>query len=370
MNKYAALALANLLAVTHLFAAPVAVQSPNGKITVAFEVKDDALFYTVAKGEQVVVETSPIEIIPKAKMALVDQSETEKDSQWKPVWGQFSTIRDHHKELSLSLTANDLPVTLQCRVFDEGTGFRFVLDEASKGKKLAFSNGFDLTEENGFYHPKGEQGVMGPLSKSELKSMQVPLVAQDEDGSVLALLESDIYSANGFGAMKLSYNQKKESFSAISRATSSGAGQTTPWRTILLGDNIGSFTINTVALNLAAPCKLEDTSWIVPGKGLWDWRVHGYDNGDFVLRRRYPKLSPLHRFLQRARNPILHRRRPLVQERQGRQDRSCAQGRHRKGDGLRERKRASKSNSTTIVEKETLVTRPSSATTPAWGLPG
>ena len=30
------------------------------------------------------------------------------------------------------------------------------------------------------------------------------------------------------------------------------------------------------------PSKLKDTSWIKPGKGLWDWRVHGYDNGDFV----------------------------------------------------------------------------------------
>jgi alpha-glucosidase len=37
---------------------------------------------------------------------------------------------------------------------------------------------------------------------------------------------------------------------------------------------------NTVPLNLATPNKLEDTSWIQPGKTLWDWRVHGYKTKD------------------------------------------------------------------------------------------
>ena len=51
---------------------------------------------------------------------------------------------------------------------------------------------------------------------------------------------------------------------------------------ILIGETAGDLTVNTVALNLAAPCRLADTSWIKPGKGLWDWRIHGYDNGEFV----------------------------------------------------------------------------------------
>jgi len=29
-------------------------------------------------------------------------------------------------------------------------------------------------------------------------------------------------------------------------------------------------------VNLNEPCKIEDTSWIKPGKSLWDWRVWGY----------------------------------------------------------------------------------------------
>jgi alpha-glucosidase len=33
-------------------------------------------------------------------------------------------------------------------------------------------------------------------------------------------------------------------------------------------------------INLATPCKLENTGWIKPGKTLWDWRVHGYTAPD------------------------------------------------------------------------------------------
>ena len=44
---------------------------------------------------------------------------------------------------------------------------------------------------------------------------------------------------------------------------------------------MGDLLENTVVLNLAAPCQLDDVSWIKSGKGIWDWRVRGYNNGKF-----------------------------------------------------------------------------------------
>jgi len=272
----------SLLTAAGLFAAPLEVQSPDGQLAVSFDVKDGALTYSASRGGAEVLGSSKIEILAGAKMKLVEHSIRENDATWKPVWGQFSTIRDHHRELTLSLTANGMPVTLLCRAFDTGLGFRFELSEETKGKKLSFSSAYRLTEDEGFYHPKGEQGVSGPLRRADLKGVPTPLVLVREDGSALAWFESDLYSATGFGPMKTNYNKGTEVFTSSSSATSSGADQVTPWRTILLVDRVGEFTVNTVALNLAAPCVLEDTSWIKPGKGLWDWRVHGYDNGDFV----------------------------------------------------------------------------------------
>ena len=178
-----------------------------------------------------------------------------------------------------------MPVTLLCRVFDTGIGFRFVLSEASKGQKLTFYNACRLEPTADYYMPRGEQGVSGPLRVEELhksKRLPVPVVLDCEDGSALAIIESDIYSADGFGAMNMVYGSKAQAIVCTSSAISSGAGQVTPWRTILIDKNMGALTVNTVVLNLAAPLALEDTSWIEAGKGLWDWRVHGYENGDFI----------------------------------------------------------------------------------------
>lgn len=282
-DKLTVIILGSLLAAAHSFAAPIVVQSPDKELSASFEITDGTLTYAIAKGTTPLVSSSQIEIIPGAKMTLVEQSVSSNDSNWKPVWGQFSNIRDNHNQLSLSLTADGLPVTLQCRAFDAGVGFRFLLSEESKGKNLTFSSHTQLVDEQGYYFPQGERGVAGPLKRDELKKISVPLVVTQKDGGALALFESDIYSATGFEAMKFTFNQKSKSvISTSSTAASIGEGQLTPWRLLLVDDTIGDLTVNTVALNLAAPCALEDTSWIKPGKGLWDWRVHGYNNGEFV----------------------------------------------------------------------------------------
>lgn len=267
----------------YLTAAPATVQSPDGEIEASFELKDGLLFYSVSKGGEPVIGASQLEIISKAKMTFVDKSVRENDSSWKPTWGQFSTIRDHHNELTLEMKAGDMPVTLLCRAFDTGVGVRFVLSNESKDKGLAFYSAYRLLEKEGdYFSPKGESGVSGPLKLNELKGVKVPLVLERKDGVAIAVLESDIYSAAGFGAAKMHYNQELQALVSTNKATSSGAGQVTPWSVILIGNSIGDLTVNTVTLNLAAPCVLEDTSWIEPGKGLWDWRVHGYKVGDFV----------------------------------------------------------------------------------------
>ncbi len=282
MKKYIGIILSSACVVSNLFAAPAVVTSPDGQVSAAFEVTDGALRYSVSRDGKSLVETSPLEIMAGARMALLDQSVREHDLSWKPVWGQFSTIRDHHNELTLSLKADEVPVQLRCRVFDDGVGFRFVLPEGSKGRKVVFSNGWKLTEEQGYYSPKGEQGVQGPAARDALGRIQVPLVLEYADGHAVALLESDLYTAADFGAMQTLYDKTTESFVSSRGAAAVGAGAVTPWRVILIGDTLGEMAVSTVALNLAAPCRLEDTGWIKPGKGLWDWRVHGYTVGDFV----------------------------------------------------------------------------------------
>jgi alpha-glucosidase len=49
----------------------------------------------------------------------------------------------------------------------------------------------------------------------------------------------------------------------------------TPWRTIILAEKPGDLASSCLMLNLNDPCKIEDVSWIKPGKyiGIW-WSMH------------------------------------------------------------------------------------------------
>jgi alpha-glucosidase len=260
-----------------LRAAPVVVKSPDGTVSVSFEEKGGALFYAVQRNDQPVVDESRVEVFSGAEMKIVNQTMAENDSTWEPVWGQFSEIRDHYNQLTLELKAGDIPVKLLCRVFDEGLGFRFILSDQTQGKKIGFSSEFDVVGGDTYYW--GERGsVITDLSTA--KRISPPFVTEKRDGTAVAFLESDLYSATGFESMKMAVNGAGKVV-GTSGTVSNGQGHFTTWRVIIWGESTAALMVNNVVLNLAAPCRIKDTSWIKPGRGLWDWRVHGYDNGDF-----------------------------------------------------------------------------------------
>ncbi|MFB3389786.1 glycoside hydrolase family 97 catalytic domain-containing protein [Flavobacterium sp. LAR06] len=52
---------------------------------------------------------------------------------------------------------------------------------------------------------------------------------------------------------------------------------TMPWRVIMIGDKAGDILLSTLITDLAPASKIEDTSWIVPGKAAWSWWSHPDD---------------------------------------------------------------------------------------------
>ncbi len=59
---------------------------------------------------------------------LINVDSAVSDNSWKPVLGEVSTIRDHHKELTLHLKQKNTPnrlLNIIFRVFEDGVGFRY-----------------------------------------------------------------------------------------------------------------------------------------------------------------------------------------------------------------------------------------------------
>ncbi|WP_245877788.1 glycoside hydrolase family 97 protein [Spirosoma fluviale] len=53
---------------------------------------------------------------------------------------------------------------------------------------------------------------------------------------------------------------------------------TMPWRVIIMGEQAGDILLSSLITDLAPASKLDDTSWIEPGKATWSWWSHPDDH--------------------------------------------------------------------------------------------
>ncbi len=252
----------------------VLVSSPDGKVALEINQGKDVLNYRLTWAGELVMDSSAISLL-SGLFSIKSVSQRTVDEQWKPVWGQFSTMRDHYNETVISMLFDGAELNLICRAYNDGVAFRFVSNANQEIKQAIYRCDFKLPENSQIYYTVGEREPEGPVAVKEAsKKIKLPVVVEHSKGKYMSLLESDLYSASDFKVMNFQVDQGLL-FSSNQVATNNGE-ITTPWRVILLEENIGDLVVNPVPLNLAAPNQLKDVSWIKPGKTLWDWRVHGY----------------------------------------------------------------------------------------------
>ena len=127
-------AACGLLCVRMLFAAEV-LTSPEGKLTLTFDVADGVPRYELAyKGRQVVRPSRmglQLKDAPSFTEGFV-QAAAERsafDETWEPVWGETKTIRNRYNELAVTLVQDGRTMIVRFRLYDDGLGFRYEFPE-------------------------------------------------------------------------------------------------------------------------------------------------------------------------------------------------------------------------------------------------
>ena len=289
------------------------LKSPNGNFTMDFSLLSDGTpSYSLIYKNKVVVKPSKLGLELKNDkksllndFTIVDSKIATFDENWKPVWGEVSSIRNHYNELAVTLNQKetDRKVIIRFRLFDDGLGFRyefpsqknltyFVIKEertqfAMTGNHTAFWIPGDYdTQEYDYTKSKlseirglSEKATTDNVSQKSFSptGVQTSLMLKTADGIYINLHEAALIN---YSCMHLNLDDKNMVFESWLTPDAKGdkgymqAPHHSPWRTIIVSDNATEILASKMTLNLNDPNKIEDTSWIKPVKyvGVW-WEM-------------------------------------------------------------------------------------------------
>ena len=286
-------ALLLLLLTAPLAAKTVAtVASPNGGIAVTLDIDGDGhATYSVARGGAAIVAPSQLGFLftdaPQIfrNLALESQSTRDADGTWTQPWGEWTTIRDHYRELTIHLretSPRHRALDVIFRVFDDGVGFRYVFPDAgpvniaeeltqfriAQAATAWWCPAFESNREEMLYHrtPIAEIGIA-----------QTPLTLKLADGTHVALHEAALVDYAGMNVAKVEGGLLKTVLTPSSTGpkVSRTGPFATPWRTLIIAPDAAGLYMSHIELNLNEPNKLGDVGWVHPRKfmGLW-WGMH------------------------------------------------------------------------------------------------
>lgn len=302
--------LATLLLTGAMQMAAVGLTSPDGQLTLNVDVTPDgAPFYSLDyKGKPIVkdsrlgLKSDELTFADGFVIAATDTASV--DRTWEPVWGEYSSVRDHFNELAVTFLAENprREMTVRFRLFDDGLGFRYELPIQSGPNHLILRE--ELTE---FNYPDNHtlfcipgdydtdeylwsettftdlpEALKGYRRHSEAQRtggtiVQTPLLLKSADGVYINQHEAALA---GYPAMLLDVDTDNYSMKThlvpdrLGAAAYLKAPFNTPWRTLIISDDARDILASQLIYNLNEPCQIEDTSWIKPMKfmGVW-WEM-------------------------------------------------------------------------------------------------
>ncbi len=288
------------------------LKSPDGNLSLVFEVKDGKAFYQLDYKGKAVIKPSSLGLdLFNDKFGLTNgfslskSESTSFDETWTPVWGEYKQIRNHYNELAVTLNQDTAKrfIVIRFRLFNDGLGFRYEFPEqpnlnymvvkeehtqfAMTGDHKAFwiPGDFDTQEydytESKLSEIRGlmKAAITDNASQTQFSptGVQTALMMKTTDGLYINLHEAALVE---YSCMHLNLDDKNFVFESFLTPDVQGkkgyllAPCTSPWRTVIVSDNATDILQSTLTLNLNEPCKIEDTSWIKPVKyiGVW-WEM-------------------------------------------------------------------------------------------------
>jgi alpha-glucosidase len=300
---------------------PISIFSPNKNIEVNFAIqkngrKQNLPHYSAKfKNKPIILDSILGLKIRKIKdfvsgWQLKDTQQNSCNDQWTPIYGERTIIPNNYNESIFTLERGNNKKNLQTiqiiiRVFDEGFAIRYHIPLQETLKNIVIENEhtqFHFPTNSWCYEEHGYEGKyhFNPVSKTRARMERPLTVVVDPETSGEKSTENSIETylvitdANviDYSPMQLSPVRKKSNclkvnlgashrihypgntihhpknrFDVWKGQVSCSSPFSTAWRVIMVGEKPGDLIENNYLIeNLCEPCKIEDPSWIKPGK--------------------------------------------------------------------------------------------------------
>ena len=324
-NKVLFLAFLLLISINLVAQKQYTLQSPNEKITVTINTGDQ-LSYSVMHENTVVLADSPIGMeldngyVLGAPAKALSDKKTSVDEIIEANFYKSNEIADHYNELALTFKGLYKVIF---RAYDEGVAYRFQTGIAKPFNVVSEIADFNFDADYQALIPyvlrrAGQEGDIinqqfynsfeNTYTRVNLSQMDpeklafLPLLVELKDGKKVVITEADLedfpglYLRNekgktGFTAVHAGYPKTEEqgghnNLQYLVKERENYVAQVDrkrfyPWRCLLISENDKDLADSDLVYKLASPCRVDDISWIKPGKVAWDWwnawNVYGVD---------------------------------------------------------------------------------------------
>ena len=286
------------------------VQSPNRDIKVEVTVADKVAFSIVQDHSEVMNSAVSMTLqggeVLGANPKVLKVTKTSVDKEIPSPFYKKDVVKDIYNEMQISFRGN---YGLVFRVYNDGVAYRFttkrkepivIADEEavynfpSDYKTFtAYVNSTKPTFEEQFFNSFEQPYVNETISSLNDKRLKIlPLLVDLGDGRKVCITEADL---EDFPGMFLNNETGKPSLKAVHApypkvkeqgghnqlqmlvkerenyiAKTSGT-RSFPWRAFIISRNDKELADCDMVYRLASPSRVNDISWIKPGKVAWDW---------------------------------------------------------------------------------------------------
>ena len=272
----------------------VRLSSPNGKIKFSLVLDKNSPVYSVAFNKQTLIQDSPLTLTFDngafgENVKINKPVFSTKEETYELIVGKAKHIHSLSKEVIIPLEETVQPfrkINLVVRAFDDGIAFRYefpkqkgwdsyiMYDEGTTFNLQSNPNVTTLFLPNYQSSHEGKYTVTDYTDMDNKRLMDMPALFSFPNHVYMAITEAAVrdyagmylWKENGALLGKLSPKLGQERIKV-----EASLPHQSPWRGLMISDQIGSLIASNILTNLNEPCKIEDTSWIKPGKTTFTW---------------------------------------------------------------------------------------------------